>query len=609
MATSRKRGRNSGMFRKHTGPNSRILSFLDNISARIYWSFGHGFASGLFCGAEKSEQALENCLAVKAMDKTGLRENVTVPYRKAVASGMWESRLLVLADRLRVAFFHTRARFIGIIGFLFSAYSVAGFLLKYYLSFSYGQTSLTDLALGAVGLLCSILLLFAGKPIGSFLSESRVFGRVFIGVLGIDSNSLRLQENERITSRGGLAFVLGSAMGIAAIFLSPHRILFATLQILFVLLVLAVPETGLLTSVLALPFAPLVFTAHMVAVSLLSYALKFFRLKRTFQMRVPELLMLLTVFAVFLAGASSGDYSQFCYALLFGSIWVLTVNLIKTGTLYRKYVACLMYGGTITLLISAAKYILGLFSLEEWIRYLPEWTLSENVLGAYLLILIPITLLHGKRWSGLLTLALIGVNAYFLGSMWVILGILFSILLYIIFAYRATCEAVVLGAITIPITVTWMGDRLAGFTTAISETAKSLCAEYWLTGVGSGNHVLQLATATNGLSPDGFTMNLYMRLLLEGGLPELVLLLLSTGAALQFAFTAIRNSRNVNAMRICGGIATAVLMLLVCGFAVDIWSDIRIIGLLWCLCPAASLSRDLYGRVTANQDNSKGDSV
>lgn len=586
--------------RGHLRSGSLLLSRLGQWSSRVFWSLENGLPGKLFCGGDETEARLDDSLAARGIRAAGLREKILTPYKVAAAAGASQSRLFALADRFRSAVLLTKVRFFGVTGLLFSLYAFVGFFLYQFFNFSYSRTSIRDLIVSAVIFAISLILLFIGKPVGEFLSGSRLFGRIFIGVLGIDPGSLRT-AGEKAIPHGALAFVLGTGLGVAAIFLSPGRVLVWTLQFVLALVILAVPETGLLGAVLVLPFCPLSVTASFAAAAAVSFLIKLIRLKRIVRIRVPEILMALLILSAFLGSrgeAGKGDGSEvFLTYLLFGGLWFLIANTIKTGTLYRKLIACLMYGGMITLAMTGAGALLLAFRLGEWHALIPATTLSPDLLGPYIVVLVPLTLLHGRRWSGLAMLVLIALNAYFLSSMWVWFGIIVSVVAYCIFAHRAFFESLIAGGIALPMFVATFGDGLASFSVRMSGTASALMREYWLCGLGLGENVLLFGAAANGLAADGFAAHLYGRMILEGGLPQLLVFLLAAFASLQYVFTAIRNTQSGNAKILCGGVAAAAVMFLICGFAADPYADPRFFGLLFCLCPAASIAKDLYGRI------------
>ncbi|MBP5230607.1 MAG: hypothetical protein ILO68_02660 [Clostridia bacterium] len=597
--TDKRRQARSG-FRGRTHSGSAILARLGTWSSRVFWSFEHGLFGKLFCGGDETDRALESTLAVRAVQAAGLGDRVAKPYKKVVAEGAASSRLFAFADRFRAAFLLTRVRFFGIVGLLFSLYSLAGFFLYQYFSFSYSRTSVGDLILGAVVLAGSAFLLFVGRTTGEVLSGSRLFGRLFIGVLGIDPGSLRT-NGEDAQSHGALAFVAGTALGIAGIFLYPHRIVLWSVQLILALVILAVPESGLLSAILVLPLCPTSVTASLAAATLVSYLVKLIRLKRTFRLRMPEVMMLLTVFSVFLAsrgGFSGGESAETLWTcVLFGALWILSVNLIKTGTLFRKFVAALMYGGLLTLFLTGTGFLLTALHLDAWASLIPDTVLDRGVLEMFVVFMVPVTLLHGSRWSGMAMLTMIALNAYFLQSMWVWLGLLLAVLVWGVFARRALFASVLAGGLTVPMFIVAFGDRLAGFTVRMSAAAAALARRYWFCGHGTGRQALLEGAAAFGLVPDGFAMNLYGRLILEGGLPHLLVFLLAALFSLQYVFTAVRNAESPNAKALCGGVAAAVVMFLLCGFVTDVGSDLRVVGIFWCLCAAASMSKSLYGRV------------
>ena len=114
------------------------------------------------------------------------------------------------------------------------------------------------------------------------------------------------------------------------------------------------------------------------AAAAVSFLIKLIRLKRIVRIRVPEILMALLILSAFLGSrgeAGKGDGSEvFLTYLLFGGLWFLIANTIKTGTLYRKLIACLMYGGMITLAMTGAGALLLAFRLGEWHALIPATT-------------------------------------------------------------------------------------------------------------------------------------------------------------------------------------------------------------------------------------------
>ena len=117
MATSadkRTKSKTKKSSRRGFGAGSFLLSRTSRLSARITWSFRRGIASKALCTADRVEQSLHNGLAANLSEKTGFRELISAPVKKAVAVGTSKSVLFARGDGLRRAFLHTKARFFGV---------------------------------------------------------------------------------------------------------------------------------------------------------------------------------------------------------------------------------------------------------------------------------------------------------------------------------------------------------------------------------------------------------------------------------------------------------------------------------------------------------------
>ncbi len=597
MATpneKRNKNRTGKGSRRRLVTGSFLLSRIAKVSACCTHAFEYGLASKLLCSAQSMENTLRTGFCAWLSDKIGLRENISAPFKKAVATGAHDSVIYAWAEALRHAFLHIRVRFFGIAGLVFSLYAAFIFLAKQFLGWSFGTTSPTDLLVAAVVFFGSLFLLFFGKPLCAVLSESKIGSCLLIDVLGVDPAALR-QNAAHASTRGGLAFVTGTVLGIFTLLLRPHEVVLATCAILFCLCIPAVPEMGLLAAVILLPFSPLRYTAVLASLAFIGYFQKFIRLKRAFRFGVPELFMVLCVGAGALSAATTGDAYVFDRMLLFGGIWFLSVNLITTERLFRKYMAAILYGGTVTLLLTAIARLSAYWSPYVGLHFLPDG-FSGTVLKCYLIVMLPVALLHIGRKSGLALFALILFNAYLTGSAWTYAGLIAAFLLYLAFAKGAWFGTALTGAAAFPAIVVLAGDKLGGIGKGFSDTAMLLVQKYALTGIGSGDGVLVAAALANGLFPDSFAAPMYTRLLLDGGVLLLLLFLLCAFFALQRLFAAMRASReNKKKITLCGSIAACAVLFLITASVTDVWSEMRIWGVFWCFCSASSLTGTLFG--------------
>ncbi len=591
-------------FRKGRASGSLLLSRTRRASFRCVDWFRNGAASRLFCSADRVDEASRTGFVAWLMRTVGFRETVSNPLRTEIAAGACESRVFALAERLRRAFLHTRVRFFGIAGVVFALYTAGVFLVKRFLLPGVWEADALALCTAALVFVASVPLLFFGKPINVTCAESLFFRGFFIESLGFSPEGLR-QGDERVTARGGIAFVAGTLAGLATVWFAPHRVLLFLLALLFCFCVLATPETGLLAAVFLLPFAPLRWTGCLTLLTLVGYLQKYFRLKRAFRVRLPEVLLLFLVGACGLSAATAGDGYVFLRMLLFACLWVLAVCMLTTDALSRAFHAVLVYGGMVTLALSALQmgwpYVGGLLSsvLPDWNFGLPavvsRFGLSGTVLGCYLALLLPVVLARGRHRSGVVALLLIAVDAVLLRSAWTVLGLLLALLLYAVFAHGAPVGAALAGCVSLPAAVLLLGDRLGSVTSGFSQAAGTLVKKYFLTGVGAGDGALVAAALANGIFPDGFAAGLYTRLLLDGGAVTLLLFLGCAFCALQRLFTCMRWENDREKTMRFGGVAASVLVFLFTAGVTNVWADLRLLGIFWCLCAMSSLTGEIYG--------------
>jgi len=165
--------------------------------------------------------------------------------------------------------------------------------------------------------------------------------------------------------------------------------------------------------------------------------------------------------------------------------------------------------------------------------------------------------------------------------------------------------AAVTGASAFSLAVAFAGDRLGGLTVGFSQTAKLLASRYLWTGVGSGNGALATAALAEGLHLGGLGASLYTRLILEGGLLLPLLLLASAFLAGQRLFTTLRDFMGGQEKKytvLCGAVVASGVLFLLGAAVSDIWKDLRILGVFFCICPVASLTGTLFGFEPAKEE-------
>jgi hypothetical protein len=202
-------------------------------------------------------------------------------------------------------------------------------------------------------------------------------------------------------------------------------------------------------------------------------------------------------------------------------------------------------------------------------------------------------------------LLLILANTYFIGSLWLAVGIFLAVLLYAVFARGAWVGTMLTGGAAFSVATVYFGDKLGSLATGFSTAARELALRYVWTGIGSGNGALATAAMAEGLYLDGNTVGFYTRLILEGGILLLFLFVFCVFLAGQRLFTTLRDimsGQEKGRTILCGTVVASAVMFLL-GVAVsDIWLDLRILGVFFCICPVASLAGTLFGYEQAKEE-------
>lgn len=593
-ASSRLRGRlRSGSF---------LLTRTSRLSARIAWSFEHGVLSGALCASEKIEEAWRNSLLMRFFRWLTGSEPASA-FRKIVASEAEESLVFRAAARLKRVFLHTRCRFFGVAGLIGALYAVGGFLLHRYVGLEYGIGQVTGLFVPAALLLFSVPMLFSRLPVCRMCTENRLLSWLLIGMLGMDPASLREDPEEPVGTHGGAAFFVGTLLGLAMVFFRPVAVLAAVGAALFAAVLLCTPEAGLLSAAVLLPIAPREAMSVIVFATAVSWLGKYLRLKRAFRLGAGEAFLVLCLFAFGLAARTGGDSGAFPELLTYAGIWILAVNLLKTPSLYRKFLSALLYGGILFAFRSLLCRVLldgallgGIFLplAAELPFALPDTGMTLAGTECFLLMLLPLTLLRGKSLSGFVSLVLIGANAFLIGDLRLYLGLLFGALAYIAVAHRAAAGAALTGAVTVPALLSVFGGSLGALPIAFSRAGKELAERHWLTGVGTGERMLRLASHADGIVFDGAVCGLYRGLLVTGGIPCLVAFLLPAVFALQCLFCCLRREPEPDIRQMCGGLLVCWAVFLIAGAFADVFSELRLLGLFWSVCAAMTVPRALF---------------
>ncbi len=460
MNKARKKTYKDG-FAKRLVNESLVLSLTRKLSLRFTRLFEYGILSPLVKSYKMVDSFVGERITGPIFKKIGMRENFSMPARNAVATFFAENPVMKALARLRSSFLNTSVRSVGIFMFTFGIYAAALFMLKSYVTLSFGaQAGINDISVSAVTLLVGLLfMIFGEKTLISSLGGSKIIGSLLSNCLGINDSSFERHKNASPKTDVAVAFLLGSACGIATLFFPPSRVLLFILTVIGAIAIINIPEFGLLLSVAVFSFLPIGISLLICAITLFSYLFKCIRLKRNFRFGTADTVVLLMFFAMLVSclisddGIIGGEY----YLLCVTSLYFVAKNLLCSEKLVVQAFETLCTG----LNIGMALYILGDFAtliphadVRNAAMLLTSHTLAPEMLALLVSVMLPFALssfssVGGRRpREGFLLLAAV-CTAITDSALFYIL-VLVSFFIYIAFAYKAPAGALLGAAAVLP---------------------------------------------------------------------------------------------------------------------------------------------------------------
>lgn len=579
MSKARKKTYKQGTA-KRLVQESFILSCTRFLSSRLVRFFESGFASPIINSAETVDDFARKKVTGPLYKKLGMKRNVSMPARNTVASFIDGSRLTKLLSSFRSAFLNATFRSVGIFLLTFGVYAASVFLLKSYVSLNLGTSAeISDVCVAAITALAGLLFtLFGDKGILAVAGKSRIVGGLISRNLGVNDSSLLRHISSRPRTYAGFGFLLGSLFGVVTLFYHPASVLLFLFAVTVAIIIVHIPEFGLLLAVSVFSFVPMLITAAIVCITLLSFLFKCVRLKRNFRFGTADaavLLMFATMYftSIIFEGTTSGEY----YILIFTAVYFLAKNLLCSKTLVVQAFNALCTGVTLGIVL----YILGDFAalishshLRNAVLAITDNILQADVLALLAVCVLPVALspssaaLGSKARNRFVFVAVIGAFVIDSKLFYVLLAV--SMVVYIAFARKAPFGALLCSAIIIPPMLVLTSDYSLSMSVSVGTRAydSALALE-------TSNSFSNFFTGMYDIS-NGATVTLFI---------VAVLLIL------QRAFRAASAS-NVKNGSFGGAIPASAVMLLVCMSLFNPFSDLRSLVGIWFIF---GLSGAVYG--------------
>ena len=350
--------------RKMSARDSYIVRFFTFLTNYLYHMISAGFLGRIFTSYTTLDRAFHTS-RIGQLNRTPERGSGKLRrvIRRNIAFAM--SRSLISRGVMAMFRWLCRCslRTIGLFFVTSGAYSAIMYWL-FSVIWQNGRVEVFNLFAGMTALILGIMLLFSDASLGYALSKGLFFEKILIGVFGVSDDALN--DVPQLGAQGHvIAIPLGMLVGAVSALTSPVYMLAGSLAFLLFVLVLAVPEAGVLLLILSVPFIG--FLPHSVywllllaAVPLVAYLGKLLRGNRAFHMEIQDLPVLLMMILFILSGfsvAGRGAFQGALFSALLVATYFLVVNVIANPRWMDRCRVALIVSATAASLLGIVQFI------------------------------------------------------------------------------------------------------------------------------------------------------------------------------------------------------------------------------------------------------------
>ena len=567
---------------------SIIWSRLTGMTGRLYHAIGQSALGRAMTAYRRADALLHHERRHTLRDNCRPMSRARLKLVETVRS----SRLLGGIGGFFSLLAYAPARFYGLFLLLNGLFSGAAYFLDAgLLADTFSVDPLQFIPCGVL-MLMGFPLLLSGKPMAALLLTGRLTRWFFVGLLGLPDEAVDGDEEKpsakifRLLSPY-LAILAAGGCAVASLWFHPYVIPSLCLLVALTGMIMAYPETGVILSVSTLPFlffsrTSVLVSVAVIAVTWLSYVTKLLFMHRTIRFNLIDVAVLLFALSIGLSGMTGGYITTdsvwtgiLCFVIF--SLYFLITNLLTERDQLRR---CLV-GPVVTLLgvLAMMGASLAPDSLWDWLGGSRGGNLLRTALlsvkdmlsaqaSAYRVCLpmmavpfcVGLLMQKGKRlrhylflWA-LLLLSL--VTLYLSGAYGPLaVSILCVVLFFLLYHHRALAAGILalpwlaMGGIW---AYTLIPHRINGLLTrwASAQTwRETLWRGAWRTvcdypaGIGLGDRAfssvypLYADAAAAGVTG---VQSTYVEILLDMGIPGLVLFLFMAFLFVQKTFTCLR---------------------------------------------------------------------
>jgi len=426
------------------------------------------------------------------------------------------------------------------------------------------------------------------------------------------------------------AIVCGAVLAFAALLTNPVYTLLFVFAIVALGWIVYDYSVGIYIAVVMLPFLPTMALVGMIMFTFASFVIRFvFDEKMTFKrtpLDVPLLLfaIVLVISAITSFAVKSSVMAVMVYLAFILSYFLIT-NSIKTKQRFYSLIVLVLFAGVLVAAYGIYQHIFGFAEGTVWTdtdmfsdietRVVSTFE-NPNVLGEYLLLLIPVGL--GVVWGAkqgynkILHLAIVGalslcmIYTYSRGN-WI--GLIVAVFMFFMFYDRRFVWLGVIALLISPVflpqnvinrflSVGDMGDTSTSYRVYIWMGTLNMLKDYWFSGIGVGteafNRIYPLYSFSGVTAPHSH--NLYLQIITENGILGLVVFISVMAVYFKMCVSSIIKAKDRLLKGIITGLAAGMLGYLVQGMFDNVWYNYRVFLLFFVILGITSVCIEISGK-------------
>lgn len=631
---------------------SFFVYLLDTLTDKVYEALANGFFGKILTAYSAEQAAFESGFVKNHFISKKFKRYFRL-FRQFLSKSFESSLCLNQVKRLSRKMLLIPLKSYGVSLFFFGLYTVMICLIRWVVP-GLTEAGAEYILIGVSTCIVSIPLLISYDSLAEASGKSMILGSFLRDVFGLREEAF---EGEVSSGRGAsnLLLCFGMLMGLLTLFVHPFTILLACFAVVIMGLIFTAPEIGVLLAIFLLPFlsffqSPALILAGLILVTTVSYLIKLVCGKRILRFELLDLAVVLFWLLLYFSGVISAGGSEgypevlLSCALMLG--YFLAVNLLRTERWLNRCVLALTSSGTVVAIIGVFQYAFGTIDMAAWLdtsyfydidRRAVSLFENPNVLGAYLIIVLPFALYCATRAYGAkkkllirISIALILICLVLTWSRGAWIAALVEILIFSLLYSKKTTRFLVLLCACIPVLSFLIPQTVIRRFTSIGSLADSSSMyrlytwkgtwrsiqEYWLGGVGYGNTAYEQIYpqfAYAGIEAAEHSHNLFLQIWFGMGIGGLVIFLAILLLFTQMALESLKETESIALRYMVSASLCAVLASLTMGLFDFVWYNNRVFFLFWIAlgvaCACARVGRAEKKRHSVVRDSRQNDAV